>query len=151
MGEKMGVSDSEFNMWRAVFAFSLVDHVLSIEEQTLLQSYLATVPFSYSQLKTLRNDFVEPQDVEDMYAKITEKKDKERFCMLARALVWSEGNMDEQERTILRRLSCMKSGMDSDILKGTRNHPHLNDYYQHYAKSGMVGLMKARPQVEIRV
>ena len=85
---KNNIPQSEFDMWRAVFAFSLVDNTLSLEEQKLLQSSAKTVPFSQTQIDTLKDDFKKPQNVEDLYRKITDPKDKQRFCVLARALAW---------------------------------------------------------------
>jgi hypothetical protein len=143
------VNDSEFNMWRAVFAFAFVDHSLSLEEQELLQSYLNHVPFSKAQRDILHADFLEPPDVVNMYQKITEIRHRERFCALARALVWCEGDMDRQEEIILKRVSCLSSGEDAEILHRSRDHAHT--YYQYYAKSGMTGLLKARPSFETRV
>lgn len=148
---RQGVSESEFNMWRAVFAFSLVDNMLSLEEQKLLQTYLNTIPLSDQQLKILKGDFKDPQDVEALYRKITDPAHKERFCALARALVWCEGDMEKQEEIILRRLHCLSEGEGHDILRKSRNHPHLRTYYQSYAKAGMVGMMKSKPAFELRV
>lgn len=152
MGEKLktGVPESEFYMWRAVFAFSLVDNILSLEEQTLLQSYLNSVPFSQDQLAILKGDFKTPQPVEALYKKITEKKDQQRFCVLARALVWCEGDMDKQEQTILKHVGCLASHIDkSDILRGSRNHADLDHYHQNYAKAGVAGLFKHPPAVRL--
>ncbi|MBU0859787.1 MAG: hypothetical protein KJ667_07600, partial [Alphaproteobacteria bacterium] len=105
-----GIPVSTFYMWRAVFAFALVDNMLSIEEQKLLKVYLDTVPFSDAQRAVLRADFKTPQNVESLYKKITNPADRERFCVLARALVWCEGDMDRQEEIILRRVSCLANG-----------------------------------------
>ena len=138
-------------MWRAVFAFSLVDNMLSIEEQRLLQSYLNAIPFSPAQIDILKNDFREPQDVEALYRLIDNPEHRERFCILVRALVWCEGNMEKQEERILRNVSCLGQGADADVLRRTRNHPHLDDYYQHYARAGVVGLMKMKPIMSMRV
>lgn len=138
-------------MWRAVFAFSLVDNMLSMEEQRLLQTYLNAVPFSPAQLDILKQDFRTPQDVETLYKQITDPAHKERFCVLARALVWCEGHMERQEEAILKKVACLGQGDDLNILRGTRNHPHIEDYYQHYARAGVVGLVKARPIVTMRV
>jgi hypothetical protein len=93
MEEKKGIPDSEFNMWRAVFAFSLVDNVLTVEEQKILSTYLNTIPFSLEQRNILADDFKTPQDVEKLYNRIKDEKDKTRFCELARTLVWSKGDM----------------------------------------------------------
>lgn len=143
------VSESEFNMWRAVFAFSLVDHVLTLEEQELLKSYKAKVPFSKEQLEILGKDFKNPQDIEALYNKITEKDDKKRFCVLARALVWSDGDMDAQETEILKRVACLKAPEGREILSGTRDHPHINTYYQEYAKAGVMGLFNVPHQLDM--
>ena len=145
------ISESEFYMWRAVFAFTFVDNVLSLEEQDLLHSYLAKVPFTKEQLKTLREDLLHPKSVVDLYRKITRREDKERFCVLARAIVWCEGDMAAQEREILKRVDCLSEPEEEAILHATRDHPRLNTYYQDYAKAGMVGLFKAPHRLEIRV
>ena len=146
---KPGVSESEFYMWRAVFAFSIVDNMLSMEEQRLLHSYLNAVPFSEVQLATIKDDFKAQQDVEALYKKITDPKDRERFCVLARALVWCEGDMEKQEEAILKKVACLGKGAYDDVLKSTRNHPHLDAYYQQYAKAGVVGLIKVPPSIQL--
>jgi hypothetical protein len=143
------ITDSEFSMWRALFAFSLVDKVLSIEEQNLLVLNYKSISFSPLQLKILKDDFSSQQNVEVLYKKITDKKDKERFCVLARALVCCEGEMDKQEEVILKRLSCLKNGADGDVLKRSRNHPHVHAYYKSYAEEGMAGLFKAPSIVQM--
>lgn len=147
MGELAGISDSEFNMWRAVFAFTFADNVLSVEEQVLLNSYLKNVNFSHTQREVLKSDLKKPKNVVEMYRKITNPKDKKRFCVLARAIVWCEGDMGEQEEEILRRVSCLSEKEENIIFERTRNHPHIHDYYQEYAKTGMMGLFKEPPAV----
>jgi hypothetical protein len=138
-------------MWRAVFAFALVDNMLSIEEQKLLKVYLDTVPFSDAQRAVLRADFKTPQNVEALYKKIANRADRERFCVLARALVWCEGNMDRQEERILRRVSCLADDAHDDVLRRTRKHPHLDSYYEHYAKAGVAGMMKISPRFSRKI
>lgn len=153
MAEKMrpGVTESEFYMWRAIFAFSFVDNVLSLEEQKLLQTYLTAVPFSQEQLAIMKGDFKDPQPVEPFYKKITRPGDKHRFCLLARALAWCKGDMDKQEEIILKRVACLGNGADDDVLKRSRDHQDLHFYYKHYENAGMAGLLKAKPAVEIRI
>jgi hypothetical protein len=151
MAQSQNVTSSEFHMWRAVFAFALVDKSLSIEEQELLRAHLKTVPFSPMQRETLKNDFLRPQNVEVMYKQISEPEHKRRFCVLARALAWCEGDLDRQEEEILRRVACMKGTNDEEMLRESRTHPNLRDFYQHYAKAGVAGLMKAGPGFEMRV
>jgi hypothetical protein len=137
-----GIHQSEFAMWRAVFAFTYVDNVLSLEEQELLHTFLKKVSFSREQLDILKKDLAEPKDVVTFYKQITRAEDKERFCILARAIVWCEGDMHEQERAILKKVSCFDEDDEEELLHSTRDHPHLHDYYQQYAKAGMMGLFK---------
>jgi len=134
---KQTVSDSEFTMWRAVFAFSLVDHHLSLEEQKLLSQYLSSVPFSSSQAETLRRDFLMPQDVEALYNTIPNNDLKKRFCELARTLVWSKGDMDLQEKTILRRVACLGQGVHRTILRESRASEAIQRYHEEYEKAGI--------------
>ena len=151
MHGKAGIGESEFNMWRAVFAFTFVDNLLSLEEQDLLQSYLRKVPFSQGQLEMLKEDMRNPKDVVGLYRKITNPEDKKRFCVLARAIVWCEGDMDEQEKRILKKVSCLSEPEEDEILRSTRDHPHIKTYYQEYARAGMVGLFKTPHSLEIHV
>lgn len=150
MQEKSGIHESEFNMWRAVFAFTYVDNMLSLEEQELLHSYLRKVPFSTAQRATLREDLQDPKNVVELYRKITRLEDKERFCVFARAIVWCEGDMSAQEKAILKKVSCFDEDEEEEILESTRDHPYLKTYYQQYAKAGMMGLFK-NPQSSLRL
>lgn len=145
---KKPLGDSEFQMWRAVFAFALVDNILSMEEQNLLRTYYNAIPFSDAQRETLRNDFLHPQDVEKLYNRITEPEHRTRFCMLARALVWCEGDMDRQEAEILKRVKCLKDG---DALKESRTHPHLHTCYRNYARAGVGGLVRTGLSLNVEV
>ena len=144
------ISESEFFMWRAIFAFAYVDNMLSVEEQELLHSYLANVPFSNRQRIILKDDLRDPKDVSELYGHITRQEDKTRFCVLARALAWCEGDVTEQEKAILKKMSCMGVVEDQEILQKTRDHPHIEAYYQQYAKAGMMGLFQQPHILEIR-
>lgn len=142
MAVSSGVPESEFNMWRAVFAFSLVDRLLTVEEQSLLSGYLSSVPFSAQQKNILLDDFKNPQDVEKFYRKITEGKDRARFCELARTLVWSKGDMDLQEKIILRRVSCLGNKEGLDILKKSRDSEWVIGWTDKYEEAGLLGMMQ---------
>lgn len=146
-----GLSDSEFNMWRAVFAFATVDGILSLEEQQLLQSYCHKVAFSMQQVETLRQDMSAPQDVMMLYQKITHPDHQKRFCILARALSWCEGDMDKQEQALLKHVGCFKCDPDAEILRSTRNHPHVHDFYQEYARAGTIAGQKGPREIRVNV
>lgn len=146
MAVQSGLPESEFNMWRAVFAFSLVDRLLTVEEQSLLSGFLSSVPFSPEQKNILLDDFKNPQDVEKFYGQITDPKDRSRFCELARTLVWSKGDMDLQEKIILRRVSCLGSKEGLDILKNSRDSEWVIGWTEKYEQAGLLGMMQ-HPQI----
>jgi hypothetical protein len=156
MGQKIGVDDSEFHMWRAVFAFALVDGVLSVEEQRLLQSYMMHVPFSHDQLETLRQDFRKPPRLLEMYRRITAQEHRERFCTLARALVWCEGSMNREEHDVLTQLDCITrddTADDRDAAGKDRvlSHPPASSsVHQYYAKTGAAAFSRP-PRSTIRI
>lgn len=148
MSIQASVNPSQFNMWRAIFAFTLVDDVLSIEEQKLLQEYQHQAGFSQAQMDVLKKDFTTPQDVISLFNQISDRDDKERFCILTRALAWCEGDVDRQEAEVLKKVHCLGSGEAGEIFKATRNHAHVQAYYQQYMKSGMRGLFQV-PDIQI--
>lgn len=161
MGQEPGISESEFYMWRAVFAFALVDGILSIEEQRLLQSYGAQVPFSHDQIEILRADFRNPPSLLEMYRRITAQEHRDRFCTLARALVWCEGSMNREEHDVLAQFDCIRGGSSVDDrgmsggMSGQNRflmHPPVfSGAHQHYAKIGTAAFSRPpRPTVRIK-
>lgn len=145
------LNDSEFHMWRALFALAFVDDTVSPQEKAILKAYQATALFSSEQLAVLRQDFMQPKRVEDMHRKITDPRHKARFCALARTLLWCDGDPDRQEEEILKRVACLTDPADREILRESRNDPHLHAYYDRYVEAGMLGLMGMPPNFEMRV
>jgi len=142
--------DSEFYMWRALFAFAMADGELTAAELDLLHEYKEYVHFSAHQLQILHDDFLAPKHPEDMYKKITADEDKHRFCIMARALAWSEGDLGKQEERILKHVSCLNSKEHSDVFQDTREHPAIESFVDRYSHSGTLGFMQAPRIVELR-
>lgn len=99
-----GVSESVFNMWRAVFALAHADDEVSKEEQRFMYKVLVEENFSAAQKLRLENDMEYPQDISEMFKGISEQEDRSRFFYLARLMCWSDGNFDEQEQKIMIHL-----------------------------------------------
>lgn len=144
-------SESEFFMWRALFAFAFSDNVMSDEEKRLLKNYQEDVVFSPAQLAILREDFAQPKPAEDLYLQITDHQDKLRFCALARALMWNGGSASRQEEDILVRVGCMREAANESILRESRDHPHLHAYYDSYMQAGSLGLLNSGHTFRVRV
>lgn len=151
MTHHKGVDESEFYMWRAVFSFSVADHRLSDEKRRLLKACLVEVAFSKQQLELFRADFEQPQNVVTLYEKITAPEHRQKFCALARALVWCDGDLDRQEDIILKHLPCLGGGEGAELLFRSRHRSHAEACSHLYEKAGMAGFFKVPPSVEVRV
>ena len=110
MDNDVGVSESRFYMWRAVFAMAHADEVVTAEEQAFMESYLEKVPFSSKQLSILKGDIKDAQDIHEMFSMISESEDLSQFFEFSRALVWCDGDYEEQEREIKERLKAEHVG-----------------------------------------
>lgn len=99
-----GVTDSRFNMWRAIVAIAHVDGILTPHEVSFMNLYEQEVDFTKRQAEILANDFKEQHCPEDLYGLITDKEDKVDFFALARALSWCDGSFTEQEKHIIEIL-----------------------------------------------
>ncbi len=98
------VSNSRFNMWRAVFAMAHADKIVSGEERAFMEGYLAAVPFSAEQKLRMRQDMDDAQDLYALFARIADLEDRGLFFQFARELCWRDGDCDAQEQEIKERL-----------------------------------------------
>ncbi len=98
------VSDSRFYMWRAVIAMVHADGVVTPHETAFIQDSIKDLGLSQKQIEILSDDLQTPQDSYIMFSKITDPEDKEDYFSLARAIGWSDGNFDKQEKLILKNL-----------------------------------------------
>lgn len=115
-----GITESRFYMWRAVIALVHADHVVTPEEKELAESYLANVSFSEEQGKTLQEDLLEAQNIEEMFNQITEPSDQGEFFGFARMMVWCDGDYDRQEEEIFERLKNIQMNrINPEELKST--------------------------------
>jgi hypothetical protein len=130
------VSDDEFAMWRAVFAFAMVDGNLSLEKQKILSHHTRDVTFSKEHIVRLREDMKAPQDIEAIYCEIKIKAHQNQFCALARTLVWCDGDIGLQEKEILQHIGCIKSFDALDALKDSKTHSFYRDFTEVYETIG---------------
>lgn len=99
-----GVSDSHFNMWRAVFAMAHADNMIMVQEEALMLDAIERYDFSNKQKDILYRDTVIKGDIRDFFAAITDKKDKLDFFRYARLMAWCDGDFAAQEKYILEAL-----------------------------------------------
>jgi len=98
------INDSQFNMWRAIFAFSLIDEKIGEEAIFFLAKILELTPFSPEQSDILKRDFHNPPDVIDTFMKIGNPEDRSTFFQYARKQVWQRGNRHQKILDKLQRV-----------------------------------------------
>lgn len=111
-----GVSESQFYMWRTLFAITHADDIVSNEETRFMAEAFETVSFSVEQRQTLEQDVREAQDIEEMFEKISDPEDRRQFFEKARTLVHIDGEYGDEEQEIMLKLS-RRNVAETDIDK----------------------------------
>ena len=112
------VTDSEFYMWRSLFALVHVDYRVSDEEVRFMAEALEDVPFSDEQRSVLEGDIKTPQDVVEMFGRISNPRDQAKFFNFAREIVWADGDYGSEEQEIMLKLKeiHMKNTVVDDLV-----------------------------------
>lgn len=143
------VSESRFYMWRTLFALVHADNKVSDEEVRFMAEAMEGVNFSSEQHDILMQDMSHPQDVTEMFARVTDVADQAEFFNLARTLVHIDGEYCATEQELLLKLKkAHMTGVVLDDLVGKVNltfesddlRRDISDYGD--ADSGFVGLFK---------
>lgn len=104
MKHQKTVTDSQFYMWRTVFAIVHADQKVTDEEVRFMAEILEDMPFSEAQRGILKEDARTPRDIEEMYQGITDVLDQAAFFRFARQVVWVDGDFGQDEQDIMLRL-----------------------------------------------
>lgn len=119
MGVKGNVNESQFYMWRTLFAMAHADDIVTEEEIRYMMEALEDIPFSAEQQDILKDDIGVKQDIEAMFNKITDAKDQAMFFNFARDLVWVDGDYGVEEQEVMLKLKRLHiENVDVDSLIG---------------------------------
>ena len=116
------ISESRFNMWRAVIAMAHADDKITQEEIAFVENYIERIPFSDSQKQDLRDDLERPKKVGDMLFGVTEQADRADFFQFATMIAWSDKDYDVREKDLVNRLTIDQKDQynEQDLLKNLR-------------------------------
>lgn len=103
----MSLSESRFNMWRAVTAVIYADEVVKPHEVNFILENIRSLPLSEEQREILTRDLNEPGDIGGFFRKISSPRDKTDFFHLARALSWSDGEFSLREKELLENIRLL--------------------------------------------
>jgi|GEM_PF-886160 len=98
------LTQSQFFMWRTVFALVHADGVVTREELQFMVDVLDDMPFTQHQRDVLKEDIAIPQDPAAMFQNVTEARDQATFFQFAHALVWIDGDYGTEEQDVMLRL-----------------------------------------------
>lgn len=101
------INDSQFHMWRALFAVAHADDIVSAEEVHFMAAALEDVPFSEGQRAILNEDIKYPQDIETMFKAVEDQYDQAMFFKLAHELVHIDGDYGAEEQEIMLKLKAL--------------------------------------------
>jgi hypothetical protein len=108
------VTDSEFYMWRTLFAIAHADEIVTREEVRFMAEALEDIEFSEEQRTVLSGDIKHARDIGEMFTKITSKNDQAKLFQHARELVWADGEFGAAEQKIMINL-IQKHVKDIDL------------------------------------
>ncbi len=91
-------------MWRALFAIAHADNIVTDEELAFMAAILEDVNFTDEQIIILKDDIINPKNIEEMFGLITKKEDKIEFFNFAHDMVWADGSFVSQEQEVMVRL-----------------------------------------------
>lgn len=103
----MSISDSRFNMWRAVAAMIHADGLVLPHEINFIIEGTRNISLSESQREILMQDLQQPGDIETHFRNITLRRDKEDFFHFARAVAWSDGDFDDREKALIQKVRLL--------------------------------------------
>ncbi len=147
-----GINDSQFCMWRTIFAFANADEVISEDEKSFLEKILELVPFSEEQRAVLATDLVDPPDIAESFLKISSQDDRATFFHYARMLAWCDGDFADEEQEILTKLqrTQLESADFIKMMESVRfsfeNEEQKNTAMREYrelAEKGRAGVLRA--------
>ncbi len=98
------LTNSQFYMWRTLFALVHVDHVVSDEEVRFMAEALEDIPFSEAQRRVMIEDIHAAQDVVEMFTHVSDTADQAKFFKFAHNLVHADGDYGPDEQRIMLRL-----------------------------------------------
>jgi hypothetical protein len=98
------LTDSQFYMWRTLFAISHADGVVSNEEIRFMVEALEDIPFSDEQKTLLKDDIKSPRDPVEMFSQISDVRDQAKFFQFARGMVYADGDYGKAEQELLLKL-----------------------------------------------
>jgi len=131
------ISESKFQMWRAVVAMAHADGRVSKEERDFIHSYFKSLNLSDEQKEQLQRELDEKADFDAILPLISEPADRAQVVHFSRVLCYRDGEFHPTEQNLLEKLnSNAMSKVDfADALKKSQQLMSENEVSQSEQES----------------
>ncbi len=113
------ISDSEFNMWRAVTAMIHADRRVVDKEVDVIMQKLDHQNMSDAQRAQITDELDNPVQIGEILPLITEPQDRATLVHYARLMAWSDGVLEADEEIFVELLR--KNAVDKIQLEDMKN------------------------------
>ena len=135
------ITESRFQMWRAIVSVVHADGHVSPEEVEMVGGYLERLPFTDSQREQLKNELHLEIPIDDILPLITVPADRGQFVYFARLLMWEDGELVQSEKELLDHMNVhVLSQLDMDSLMREIKKYELQDVSER--PSGLRGVFE---------
>ena len=96
--------DDVFNLWRAVFALAHADGEVLPDEYEYILAMMEVFNFSEEQRNLIELDIQSKPDIGALFDQIESAELQKRYFVMARTIIWCDGEFHENERKIISDL-----------------------------------------------
>ncbi len=105
---KRPITDSMFNMWRAIIVMAHADGVIHEKEQEFFDKVFANMARSYdltpAHMDTFAKDLKVAQPIEALLPKITDPELRSLLLYFSQVVAWIDGHLSPDESELLKKL-----------------------------------------------
>jgi uncharacterized tellurite resistance protein B-like protein len=105
---KRPLTDSMFNMWRAIIVMAHADGVIHEKEQEFFDKVFANMARAYeltpAHLETFANDLKTAQPIENLLPKVTDPELRSLLLYFSQVVAWIDGHLSPDESELLKKL-----------------------------------------------
>jgi tellurite resistance protein len=131
MMQTEAMTESKFNMWRACVAAVHIDGFISPQERAWVEEKIHKLPLTNDQKLTLIADLEDPQDFENFFSKITDKRDLAFLLNTLRVIAYLDKNFSDKEKEKYKKLETMiLKGLDLNKIALEVEAIEKNDYHR---------------------
>lgn len=102
------VTESFFNMWRAIIVMAHADGVIHPKEKEFFDKVFANMARAYAltpqQAQTLDDDLKTAQNIDALLPQITDPEFRSLLLYFSQVVAWIDGNLSPDESELLRKL-----------------------------------------------